>query len=146
FARKKGIAYLVMELPYYGEWLIPSAKAFDFSVHADAVPTTGLMGATVLFDLSLSEVELRRKMRSDIWKNIRKGLTNGLKVSQGGREDIDTFRKLMARICKRQGVEPTPPQPDFFHHLWDQFHGAGEVHLFLGSVDKEIAAAQIVFA
>jgi hypothetical protein len=66
-------------------------------------------------------------------------------VREGAGPDIETFRQLMWALCKRRGTSPTPPQKDFFEHLWRVFLPSGFVRLFIAELEGRVISAALTF-
>jgi peptidoglycan pentaglycine glycine transferase (the first glycine) len=66
-------------------------------------------------------------------------------VREGAGRDVETFRQLMWALCERRGTSPTPPQKDFFEHLWRIFQPSAFVRLFIAELDGRAISALLTF-
>lgn len=79
-------------------------------------------------------------MRASTRKKIRRATRSGVSVREGLAEDIQTFCDLLWALCARRGTTPTPPQPDFFNHLWHVFHSSGQLKLLFSQFNGEVVS------
>lgn len=144
-ARSENVAYLAIAPPYFGDTAAAALHAQGFRAKPDALPPGAVMSATVLVDLSQDWDALQKRMRMQVRQHIRVAQRKGVSVREGGRDDVDTFRRLMESLCARRGIEPSPSQEDFFEHLWERFAPRGWVRIFLAEVGGRPVAALLVF-
>ena len=62
-------------------------------------------------------------------------------MREGTEPDVETFRQLMWALCERRGTSPTPPQKDFFEHLWRTFQPSSFVRLFIAELGGRVISA-----
>jgi lipid II:glycine glycyltransferase (peptidoglycan interpeptide bridge formation enzyme) len=131
WAAQERLLYLVVELPYEGHGLADALDAVGYRPHPERLPPSGLMSATMVIDLAQGEEAMLRAMSRTKRRSVRHALASGLLCRQGHSKDVAVFRQLMLQLCARRNTAPTPPQPDFFEHLWQAFSDAGGVKLFV---------------
>ena len=144
-ARNERWLYGVFNYPYSAHALAADMIASGYVVHPPGIPPSGLLTATALLDLRPTEDEILARMRSNVRRDIRRAQRSGLSFGLGGMEDIPCFRQLMLETCARRDSAPTPPQKDFFHHLWSELGPQGCVRLFLVRLGDEIVSAAFAF-
>ncbi len=144
-AANENLAYLAVVLPYNGHVFAPELIRLGFSQKPNVLPPGGLMTATLLLDLSADLDSLMAGMRRHTRRNVRQAARRGVKVREGAAADVETFRQLMWALCERRGTSPTPPQKDFFEHLWRVFHPLGFVRLFIAELEGRTIAAGLTF-
>lgn len=140
-ARRLGVSFLVVDLPYSGECLLPYFSSAGFQAHPENLPPVSLMAATLLIDLSPDEHEILARMRPSTRRNIRNGLRQGVRVREGGEQDLSLFCELMLATCRRRGEAPVPRNPEFFRWLWREFHPAGWARLSIAEYHNEPVCA-----
>lgn len=142
-ARRVGVWFLVVDLPYSGDCLSGYFTAAGFRPHPKNLPPVSLMAATSIIDLSLDEPDLLARMRPSTRHNIRRGLCRGVRVREGGEKDLDLFYELMLATCRRRAEAPIPRNREFFHWLWREFHPSGWVRLSIAEYQNEPVCADI---
>ncbi len=119
FVKNERIKYMVINLPYFGDYMLPFLKKYGYRNTIRGLPPSGLMDSTLLIDLTKSIDELQKEMKKNTRYSVRSGIKKGVTVREGGREDIETFFNLMMETCRRRNSPPTHPHIDFFFRLWD---------------------------
>lgn len=137
--------YLVFDHAYHAGNLAQRMSRQGYHPHPEGIPPSGLLAATSLIDLTRTEEELWAALRSHTRRNIRRAQRCGLTLREGGAADLAHFRELMLANCRRRGSAPTPPQPDFFGHLWNELAPAGYVHLLQVCLGDEVLSAVVAF-
>jgi lipid II:glycine glycyltransferase (peptidoglycan interpeptide bridge formation enzyme) len=85
------------------------------------------------------------RMRMTTRQHFRRAARKGVTVREGTGPDVETFRQLMWALCERRGTSPTPPQKDFFEHLWRIFQPSGFVRLFIAELEGRAISAAVTF-
>ena len=146
-ARQRRLVYLAVNLPYPGHFTASELGAAGFSIRHDRLPpTTTVMAATILLDLTQNLETILAQMRSTTRKHLRQGQRRGATFREGTSADVDTFGRLMAGLCERRGVQPNIPQGDFLRELWKSFASGGYLKLFLAEREHEVLSSLLVFA
>jgi lipid II:glycine glycyltransferase (peptidoglycan interpeptide bridge formation enzyme) len=141
----EGLLYLALVPPYNGQVFEPGLKRLGFSPKPNVLPPGGLMPATLLLDLSPELGSLLAGMQRSTRRNVRYAARRGVTVREGTEPDVELFRQLMWTLCERRKTRPTPPQKDFFEHLWRVFHPAGLVRLFIAELEGQAVSAVVTF-
>lgn len=144
-AGSEGLAYLAVVLPEQGHAFEPELRRLGFRAKPNVLPPSGLMEATLVLDLTPDVDTLMSGMRKKTRQSIRRSIRKGLRVRTGVGEDVETFRRLMWALCERRGSSPTPPQKDFFEHLWATFQPSGFVRLFIAELGGCPVSAAMTF-
>ena len=144
-ARSERWLYGVFDYPYEGHALAKEMATTGYLAHPSYLPPSGLMTATSLVDLRPNEDAILAKMNVSVRRNIRHGQRSALAFTHGGSAELPQFRDLMLATCARRDSAPTPPQKDFFHHLWSELGPQGWVRLFLVRLGDEIVSAAFAF-
>jgi lipid II:glycine glycyltransferase (peptidoglycan interpeptide bridge formation enzyme) len=145
-ARERRLVYLAVTLPYPSQFTAHDLEASGFSARHERLPPTTAMAATIILDLMQELEAIQAQMRSTTRKHLRQGQRRGATFRQGTAEDMDTFGRLLAGLCKRRGVRPNIPQGDFLRQLWETFAPGGYLKLFLAERDHEVLSSLLVFA
>lgn len=137
-----GVMFALVGLPYDGHGLIPTMERHGF-FRKPARLHPRFLETTLVIDLTKKPEDIMAEMRPNTRSNIRRALKKGIKVIEGNAQDVDMFRQLMVSLCKRRGTAPNPPQPDFFHHLWNGFSRKGWIKLFKAMNGPETVSAAL---
>jgi lipid II:glycine glycyltransferase (peptidoglycan interpeptide bridge formation enzyme) len=86
---------------------------------------------------------VERGMRSETRKKARQAVDRGVKIREGGRDDIQTFFDLMLSTCRRQRVTPSPSDVRTILALWDAARPAGLVRLTFAELEGRPLAGQV---
>jgi lipid II:glycine glycyltransferase (peptidoglycan interpeptide bridge formation enzyme) len=99
---------------------------------------------TILIDLSGDEETLLERMKSKTRYNIRLAERKGVRVHEGGVEDVGAFTRLMAATSERNafGVHA----PAYYERAFASFHPLDMVRLFMATYEGEPIAGVMVFA
>jgi lipid II:glycine glycyltransferase (peptidoglycan interpeptide bridge formation enzyme) len=146
FAKVEKVSYLVINPPYYGDYLIPFIHEAGFRPTTNELPPKGLITSTLLIDLTKSVDELLGEMHIKTRYNIRHASRMGIKIMEGTRPDIDSFFNLMLETCARRKSPPTHPDKRFFELLWDAFHDRGWIKLHFAEYNGEKVCAALSFS
>lgn len=140
-ARLHRIRYLLAQPPDYS-W----HDALVRSGFLEEAPASSLViDTTLILDLAPEPEALLANMRKTSRYEIRAGFRRGLRIRDGGYEDLDTFFSLMLSTCQRQRVDPNPSSVDFLKILWKEFSPRGMAHLILAEhEDRPIAGALLI--
>lgn len=144
--RDERLSYLAVVPPYDGAIFEPGLQHLGYWRKPNALPPSGTMTATLLLDLSPSLDDLMARMRATMRKNIRRASRTCMIVRQGAASDVEKFRELMWALCARRGCAPSPPQRDYFEHMWRVFRSAGHVMLLNAESEGETVASIFVVA
>ena len=102
--------------------------------------------ATWIVDLRGGFEAVERRMGRTTRRNVRQAVSRGLKIREGGRQDVESFFELMLSTCRRQGIEPNPPDARHLLSLWDAAHPAGSIRLFFFEQEGKLLAGQLWIA
>jgi hypothetical protein len=102
--------------------------------------------ATWIVDLRDGFEAVERRMGRTTRRNVRQAVSRSLKIREGGRQDIESFFELMLSTCRRQGIEPNPPEVRHLLALWDAARPAGSIRLFFVEQEGKLLAGQIWIA
>jgi len=101
--------------------------------------------ATLLLDLAAGMDALKRGMRKTVRQAFKQAEQRGIKVREGGEDDISTFFTLLVATCERQGKKPQPSTEAAFREVWKALHPAGCVRLLLAEFEGEVIAGSFNF-
>lgn len=144
-AKKERWLYCVFDYPYNAHELAQWMAGRGYIAHPAGIPPSGLLAATALLDLRPSEDDILGRMTTNARRDVRKGQRSGLTFTEGTRADLPRFRDLMLATCARRNAAPTPPQKDYFEHLWAELNSEGRARLFLVRYGDEIISAAFAF-
>jgi peptidoglycan pentaglycine glycine transferase (the first glycine) len=146
FAENERFSLLIVVPSYFGNSFTDALDELDFFRKPDCLPPTGLLPASLMISVADDHDEILGRMRRTTRQEIRKSGREGMTVQEAaGEEDVETFRRLMYALCKRRGVDPHPPQQDFFRRLWEIFHPHGYVKILLVKYEETPVAAGLLF-
>lgn len=99
---------------------------------------------TVIVDIARSEQEILRQMKSKTRYNVRLAERKGVRVYEGGAQDIDALVRLMTITGERDefGIR----SPLYYERAFKLFEPSGMVGLFVAAYGKEPIAALMAFA
>jgi lipid II:glycine glycyltransferase (peptidoglycan interpeptide bridge formation enzyme) len=132
--RHHRIQYLILQPPDKGHMIEPWLMMHSFQIEQ----LVEVEGATTMIDLSLDLDDIKSRMSPKNRRNIRFGYKKGIKVRQGCEIEVPVFYQMMRETCRRRGVDPNPPDVDFFIELWRNFAPYGKVKLFLTEYNNDI--------
>ena len=99
---------------------------------------------TILIDLSPSEDEILRRMKSKTRYNIRLSERKGVRVHEGGRDDLSSFARLMAVTGRRDGFKVH--RPEYYARAYELFVPSGMARLFIATYEGRPLAGLMAFA
>jgi lipid II:glycine glycyltransferase (peptidoglycan interpeptide bridge formation enzyme) len=137
--------YVVFNLPYFRQSLVPVLEKNRFRPSIQGLPPHILITSTLLIDLFQSPEEIMAGMKAKARQNIRHGIRGGLQMREGNREDIDTFYRLMTATCDRRQAQPLFQDIGYFYHIWDHFCKNQQVRIFIVSLADEPVCAAFAF-
>ena len=146
FFRRERYSYVVMNLSYYGQYMIPHFLKHGFHLKKDPLPPKGIMDTTLLLNLEKKTESLFAEMKKKTRYNIKKALQNGFTIREGTAQDIPLFYDLMLKTCKRRKVNPTPSGSNFYKHLWNSFNGTGWLRLSIVEYREKPVCAGLDFS
>ncbi|MGC8490552.1 MAG: lipid II:glycine glycyltransferase FemX [Syntrophobacteraceae bacterium] len=85
--------------------------------------------ATWIFDLRGGLEALELQMAKQTRRKVRQAEGRGVNIREGGRQELHLFFDLMLSTCRRQRVDPNPPQVHHLLALWDAARPLGCVRL-----------------
>jgi peptidoglycan pentaglycine glycine transferase (the first glycine) len=136
----------VVILPHYeGADIVPVLTANAFYQKPVALPPRHLVTATMVIDLNQSLDAILARMKSKTRYNIRHGLRKGIKVTQGGETEVETFYRLMCQLCARRGTTPNPRHFAQLDEIWRCMAPGGAVKLFLAHYNSEVVSGAFAF-
>jgi hypothetical protein len=95
----------------------------------------GVYRATMIFDLRAGFAPIEQRMARKTRRKIRQAVSRGVSIREGDRQDLELFFDLMAATCRRQKVEPNPPDAGHLFALWDAARPHGCIRLFLAEYE-----------
>ncbi len=102
--------------------------------------------ATWMVDLRDGFEAVEQRMSKETRKKVKQAVSRGLRIREGGRQDLETFFELMLSTCRRQAVDPNPPDVRPLLALWDAAHPAGCIRLFFSEYEGKPLTGQICIA
>jgi hypothetical protein len=81
--------------------------------------------STIRVDVSDGVNGFEKRMNPNTRRIIRQSEKKGVKVREGGKDDIELFFWLMEASCRRQGANPNPPTVSSFEEVWLSFSSLG---------------------
>jgi len=140
-AQSLSLTYVAIAPPYCGDNAIRILKSWQFRQKPEALFPSGVGRATLLIDLQRDLNALLADMSMTRRQNVRRGLRKGVQVRVGCGADAGTVRDLMWLGCKRRGINPYPPQKDFFESLWRTLGQHGTARFFIAEIAGEPVSA-----
>jgi lipid II:glycine glycyltransferase (peptidoglycan interpeptide bridge formation enzyme) len=144
-AQKESWLYCVFDYPYESHALATEMAADGYLPHPPGIPPSGLLSATSIVDLGPCIEDILARMSRNTRRNIQRASASGLRVVEGGPEDLPRFRELMEATCVRRQSAPTPPQKDLFQRLWSELGDREWVKLFMVKLESEVISALFAF-
>lgn len=95
----------------------------------------GVYRATLIFDLRAGFAPVYLRMARQTRRKIRQAVSRGIRIREGGRQDLEVFFDLMLSTCRRQRVEPNPPDVRHLFALWDAARPLECIRLFLAEYE-----------
>jgi hypothetical protein len=95
----------------------------------------GVNEATWIIDLRNGFEAVERGMGKETRAKARRAAGRGLRIREGGKQDLGTFFDLMRSTCRRQGVRPNPSDVRSLLALWDAAHLTACARLFFADYE-----------
>jgi hypothetical protein len=105
--------------------------------------SANVIEATWVVDLRDGFGSVVQRMHRKTRRKAKQALERGIKIREGGRDDIQTFFDIMLLSCRRQQVAPNPPDVRTLLKLWDAAQPAGLIRLTLAEWEGKPLAGQI---
>ncbi|MDR3566739.1 MAG: GNAT family N-acetyltransferase [Syntrophobacteraceae bacterium] len=141
-SRRERLLALVVQPPDTCEQMAASLAAGGFSPGA---PVDVSM-ADWYFDLRGGLEVLESQMSRQTRRKVRQAVRRGVAIREGGRQDMELFFHLMESTCRRQGVDPSPPDVSHLLALWDAAHPLGRLRLFFAEHDGRVLSGLLCIA
>ena len=100
--------------------------------------------STVWVDLAGSEEDIRARMKSKFRYNIGLAARKGIRVHEGGAEDVPAFCRLMADTGQRDRF--AVHDAGYYQKVFDIFQPSGACALLLATFAEQVVAGLMVFA
>jgi lipid II:glycine glycyltransferase (peptidoglycan interpeptide bridge formation enzyme) len=140
-AKREGFQALIVQPPDNNEVTEAHLKTSGISENKlDYVIKTN----TVRVDLRDSEIEIFKRIKSKKRYYIRRAEKCGVKIQEGGRDDLQLFFNFMVETCKRQQVKPSPSRYEFLSSMWDLFSPSGHMKVFFAQCEDENISGYVV--
>ena len=136
-AREAHVDHLTIQPPNVGPDITGALSAAGFRLSDGEVAPT----ASVQVDLTADEDAMLARMKKNHRRYIRFGLRQGVVGRRGGRDDLETFHRLLRMTAQRQGFAPYPFS--YFAQVWDIMDPGGHIALFLAEYEGEAVSAQV---
>ncbi|MCH7541677.1 peptidoglycan bridge formation glycyltransferase FemA/FemB family protein [Patescibacteria group bacterium] len=98
---------------------------------------------TATIDLTQTEEELRREMSASTRHNVNAAERKGVRVRQGGGEDISVFLKLLKETAKRKTLT-LPLEVDYHKKQFKTLEKEGLMKLFVAEANKQVLSAALL--
>jgi lipid II:glycine glycyltransferase (peptidoglycan interpeptide bridge formation enzyme) len=98
---------------------------------------------TVILDLTPGEDALLARMKQKTRYNIRLAEKKGVRVRQGGPDDLDLLYRMYAETAVRDGFAIR--NREYYLHLWGTFHVAGMLTPLVAEAQGEACAGLMLF-
>jgi lipid II:glycine glycyltransferase (peptidoglycan interpeptide bridge formation enzyme) len=128
-ARRTKLSVLIVDPPYRCGYVSGMLGGPDFTRHLPQLPPSGLMKGTLLIDLRPPEADLLLNMRRSTRQVLRKADEAGLRVRQGGADDVSLLWKLLMDLCRRRGVTSNVSSEEVLKAMWVHFGPIGRVRI-----------------
>ena len=138
-ARRERFTVLVVQPPDLCKQFSATLAAGGFELNA----LGGVNETTWIIDLREGFAAVVRGMSTETRRRARLAENRGLKIREGGREDIQTFFDLMLLTCRRQRVMPNPSNIQTFIALWDAARPAGQIRLTFAEWEGKPLAGEL---
>jgi lipid II:glycine glycyltransferase (peptidoglycan interpeptide bridge formation enzyme) len=137
-ARRAGLRALIAQPPDRSHALGPALARHGF-LEANWI---GVVSSSQLVDLSGGMEKLRSGMRKTTLSEASQAQRRGVRIREGGLQDIGAFFNLMSATCRRQGVSPNPATEPAMRALHRVFGECGRARLSLAECEgKPVAGA-----
>jgi lipid II:glycine glycyltransferase (peptidoglycan interpeptide bridge formation enzyme) len=102
-----------------------------------------VVSATLIVDTACSMDAIISRMRRTTMLELKRSQKRGIKIREGGEQDIKTFFRLMTTTCRRQQTSPSPATESAMLEIWKAFHPTERIRLSLAEYENEPVAAAI---
>jgi hypothetical protein len=102
-----------------------------------------VVSATLIVDTACSMDEIMSRMRRTTMLELKRSQKRGIKIREGGEQDIKTFFRLMTTTCKRQQTSPSPATESAMLEIWKAFHPTGRIRLSVAEYETGPVAAAV---
>ena len=102
-----------------------------------------VVSATLIVDTACSMDEIMSRMRRTTMLELKRSQKRGIKIREGGEQDIKTFFRLMTTTCRRQQTSPSPTTESAMLEIWKAFHPTGRIRLSVAEYGTEPVAAAV---
>lgn len=89
-----------------------------------------IIEATTQLNLTATEEELLKGMRTNRRRNIKKAMSCEANFREGTTSELKTFFNLMLETCNRQNVSPNPSKLEILQTMWELYYTKGYLKLF----------------
>ncbi|MGE3310245.1 MAG: lipid II:glycine glycyltransferase FemX, partial [Limisphaerales bacterium] len=134
--RASGYVALLVQPPDGADPLVPHLESAGFLRETVA----RMADATLLVDVSKGWDAAHAGFRRTTRREIRQGYERGVRIEEGGPDDVPDFFRLMASTCQRQGARPNPANVAVATALVRAFTGAGKSRLWFAVHDGKRVA------
>ncbi len=97
---------------------------------------------SIRIDLTATEDEIRRRFARRLRSWPKKWAARGVTVRLGGSQDVALLATLMTHSARHQDYQPMPV--DYIEAMYSELAATGQAALFVGEVDGEPVAADLV--
>ena len=136
-AKAQRVRHLVVQPARDGNWVEDRLTTLGFTPSELSVAPT----ATVVVDLTPSLDELFQNMSKSTRRHVKRAQREAVTIRQGSRHDLDVFHSLLTASSERHGFNSY--SLEYFRTMWDAFHPAGNIELFLAELGDEIVSAHL---
>jgi len=143
-SRTSGLRMLIVQPPDLDRGFASRLPAAGFLSNV----LYGFNTATWLVDLRNGFSAVEAAMSRSTRKKIRHAAREGITIREGGRDDLETFFRMMLTTCARQRVKPQPSSADELRALWDAAYPGHFIRLTLAELAGEPVAGlvSLIFA
>jgi lipid II:glycine glycyltransferase (peptidoglycan interpeptide bridge formation enzyme) len=124
-ARAARVRHLVVQPPEGGEAIEVELATRGYAAGAPAVAPS----ATMRIDLAPSLEQILARMSASKRNQVRRGQRAGVRITLGGRSDIEVFHALHQATAQRQAFAAL--SKSYLYHQWDALHPHGWAQLIL---------------
>ena len=137
-AKRLGLSAIIVQAPAFSRLISEALVRRRFVVDQ----LMGVIGATLLVDVSKGISEIEKGMRKNTLRAIRKATHSDVQIREGADKDIDVFFDLMLKTCMRQRTKPNPSSLKSLQALWKSLSKRGNCRLTIAEHEgKPISAA-----
>lgn len=137
WARDHRVQHLTIQPPRGGEEIARQLSAVGFHLN----PRMGTITSTLLIDLRSDRETLLSQMQKSTRVNIRRGEARGIRVREGGAEDLSTFYRLLGAASRRKGFAIFSEK--YYRQLWEALAPAGFLKIFVAEFEGEAVTAML---